>query len=86
MVFKALFLYILLASDLKSQICLLKAKHIRCFKVNTYRAANIDQIGNDLFILKVFTNVQNQRAAKIDRGNVAFAEIRPGAEIEVGKS
>ena len=73
-------------SDRKSQIRLFKAELIRCFEVNACRAAKIDQIGNDLLILEVFTNVQNQRAAKIDRGNVAFTEIRPGTEIEVSKS
>ena len=64
------------ASDRKSQISLFKAKHIHCFKVNACLAANIDQIRNDLLVLKVFTNVQNQRAVKINRGNVAFTEIR----------
>ena len=45
------------ASKRKSQIRLFKAKHIHCFKVNAYRAANIDQIRNDLLVLIVFTNV-----------------------------
>ena len=74
------------ASDRKSQIRLFKAKHIHSFKVNAYRAANIDQIRNDLLVPKVFTNIQNQRAVKINRGNIAFTEIRSGAEIEVNKS
>ena len=74
------------ASERKPQIRLFKGKHIHRFKMNTYRAANIDQIRNDLLILIVFANVQNQHAAKINSGNVAFAEIRPGSEIEVSKS
>ena len=69
----------------ESQIRLFKDKSIHRLKVNAYRAAKVDQVGDDLLVLKVFANVQDQRAAKINRGNVAFAEIRPTAEIEVGK-
>ena len=74
------------ASDLKPQIRLFKAARFRLFEVNANLAANIDKIGDDLLILKVFTNIQDQRAAKINSGNVTFTEIRPGAEIEVNKS
>ena len=74
------------ASDRKSQIRLFKAELIHRFKMNACPTANIDQIRNNLLVLKVLGKVQNQRAAKINRGKVAFAEIRPGAEIEVGES
>ena len=45
------------ASDRKSQIRLLKAKLIHRFEMNACCAAKIDQIGNNLLVLKVFTNV-----------------------------
>ena len=63
------------ASDRKSQIRLFIGKFIHFFKMNAYFTANVDQIRNDTLIPVVFTNIQNQRAAKVNRGNIAFAEI-----------